>query len=59
MNMRDLNYGIIVFDDIRIEGEVTDWEFLNNGTANVEIDGIKYKTGVNNILLMHKDKNES
>lgn len=59
MNMRDLNYGIIVFDDIRIEGEITDWEFLNNGTGNVEIDGIKYKTGVNNILLMHKDKNES
>ena len=59
MSKNDLNYGIIVFDDIRIEGEVTGWEYPNNGSVNVTIDGIIYKTGVNNLLLMHKDKNES
>ena len=52
----DLNYGIILFGDLRIEGKVEFWEFpCNNGTVNVKIDGQWYKTDSKNVLLMHKD----
>ena len=50
-----LNYGIILFGDIRIAGWVTEWDYPNNGSVNVVIDGVRYKTGVNNLLLKHKE----
>ena len=50
-----LNYGIILFGDTRICGWVTDWEYPNNGSVTVVIEGVKYKTGVNNLLLKHKE----
>lgn len=53
------NYAIIILGGIRIEGWTDSWEVPNNGTVNVKIDGVFYKVGVNNIILMHKDQEES
>lgn len=50
-----LNWGIIIFGDIRIEGHVDFWEYMNNGSVNVVMDGTRYKVGANKILLMHKE----
>ena len=54
--MQKLNYGIIEFFGIRREGYVDYWEVKDNGTISIEIEGVSYKTGVNNVLLMHKDQ---
>ena len=50
-----LNYGIIIMDNMRISGKVDYWEYLSNGSVNVVIDGVRYKVGVNNVLLMHRE----
>lgn len=51
-----LNYGIILFGDIKIEGTVSWWVFSsNNNTVNLIIDGVEYKTDSRNVLLMHRD----
>lgn len=56
MILVDLNYGIILLGDLKIEGIVDYWEFsTSDGTVNVQIDGTWYKTDSTNILLMHKD----
>lgn len=51
-------YGIIAFGDWIVKGEVTDYEYSNNGaTVAVQINGTWYKTGMQNVLLMdHKPK---
>ena len=52
-----LNYGIIVFDSIRIEGEITFWEYMScNNTVNLVLNGVRYKVDASNVLLMHKDE---
>lgn len=50
-----LNYGIIIMNNMRISGKVDYWEYLSNGSVNVVIDGVRYKVGVNNLLLMHRE----
>ena len=38
-----LNYGIIVFDSIRIEGKITFWEYMScNDTVNLVLNGVRY-----------------
>ena len=51
------NYVIIIFGDLRIEGWITDYEMITSSpTARIEIDGVWYKTGTNNVLLMYKEE---
>lgn len=53
-----LNYAIILFGDMKIEGWVDEWLCRDNFTTNVRIEGTWYKTGSNNVLLMYKEKEE-
>lgn len=50
-----LNWGIIIFGNIRITGPVDHYDYLNNGTVDVVINGVRYRVGANNILLKHKE----
>ena len=56
--MQNLNYGIIRFNDTTISGKVTSYDNSLGSTITVVIDGVTYKTGINNVLLMHKDDYE-
>lgn len=52
----NFNYAIIIFGDLKIEGHLDDWSFpVNLSSANLKIDGVWYKTGVNNVLLLEKE----
>ena len=52
-----LNYAIILLGEIRIEGWVDDYDcVMNYPGCIVIIDGVKYRTSINNVLLMHKER---
>lgn len=54
---KKINYAIIIFGDMKIEGFTMDWSISDSTTATIMFeDGNSYKTGVSNVLLMHKDK---
>lgn len=53
--MQNLNYGIIRFNDTTISGKVTSYDNSLGSAITVVINGVTYRTGINNVLLMHKD----
>lgn len=57
MNMNQkLNYAMINFGGNIIRGRADDWDYSSAyDIVNVCINGVWYQTGVNNLLLMHKD----
>lgn len=60
---RPYTWAIIKIDGEKIaEGHVDDWLSVGNGTVFIEIDGKRYRTGWENVVLMEeppaKDKQE-
>ena len=60
---RPYTWAIIKIDGETIaEGHVDDWQTVNNGVVFIEIDGKRYRTGYENVVLMEeppaKDKQE-
>lgn len=50
---RPYTWAIIVLDGETIaEGHVDAWTAYSNGVVNIEIDGKRYRTSYNNVVLM-------
>lgn len=52
---RPYTWAIIVLDGETIaEGHVDAWTPYSNGVVNIEIDGKRYRTNYNNVILMEE-----
>ena len=54
---KKINYAIILFGGMKIEGFTKDWSVSETTTATIVFeDGNTYKTSVANVLLMYKER---